>query len=231
MGMIDLHSHVLPLVDDGSVSLEDSILMLNESSQQGVTDMVLTPHLSRRYDSSVEKIKTAFDDFVAKAKDAGVEVNLYLGQEIYVGRTFEKVFSKGEFLTMNGTPFVLLEFDYNVEFDIAETVYRLKRQGYKPIIAHFERYSYADLSVAREVKDIGGYIQVNADSCINGLSFFGDVKVKSLFRENLVDFVASDVHSFRKSRLKKAKDSIEKKYGGAVADAMFNKNALEIIKG
>ena len=229
--MIDLHAHVLPLVDDGSESLDLSIDMLRESSGQGVTDMVLTPHLNKRYDLSVDKINCAFESFTEKAKNAGCAVNLYLGQEIYVGRSFEKVFSKGEFLTMNNTPFVLLEFDYNVEFDIAETVYRLKRQGYKPIVAHFERYSYADISDAREIKDIGGYIQVNADSCISGLSFFGDAKIKSLFRENLVDFVSSDVHSFRKSRLKKAKETIEKKYGEQVADAVFNKNALEIIKG
>ena len=229
--MIDLHAHVLPLIDDGSESLDLSLEMLREASGQGVTDMVLTPHLNKRYDLSVNKVKSAFEDFKVKAKDNGCAVNLYLGQEIYVGRSFEKVFSKDNFLTMNNTPFVLLEFDYNIEFDIAETVYRLKRQGYKPIIAHFERYSYADISVAREVKDIGGYIQVNADSCISGLSFFGDAKIKSLFRENLVDFVASDVHSFRKSRLKKAKENIEKKYGEQVADAVFNKNALEIIKG
>lgn len=229
--MIDLHSHALPLIDDGSISFEQSLDMINDARIQGVTDMVLTPHLNKRYNLSVNQVKTAFEQFVNDERIVKTGVNLYLGQEIYVGRSFNKVLSDGEFLTMNGTDLVLLEFDYTDDFDIVETVYQLKRKGYRSIIAHFERYSYAGVSLAKEVKNLGGFIQVNSDSCVNGLGLFGTKKVKDLFNENLVDFVASDVHSFRQSKLKKAKEIVEKKYGKIVGQAVFDENALEIIKG
>ncbi len=229
--MIDIHSHALPCIDDGSASFEQSLDMINGARLQGVTDMVLTPHLDKRYNLSVNQIKTVFEQFVNDNRIVETGVNLYLGQEIYVGRSFNKVLSDGEFLTMNGTNLVLLEFDYTDEFDIAETVYQLKRKGFRSIIAHFERYSYADISLAKEVKNLGGLIQVNSDSCINGLGVFGVKKVKDLFNERLVDFVGSDVHSFRPSKLKKAKEIVEKKYGKVTSQAVFDNNALEIIKG
>lgn len=227
--MVDLHAHLLPNVDDGSGCVEDSFLMLDDAVAQGVTDIVLTPHLNENYSPTVCQVKRAFNEFQQKVSDKGYKVNLYLGQEIYVGNGFEKVFSSKDFLTLNGTNFVLLEFDYVEEFDIAECVYQLKRRGFEPVVAHFERYSYADFSVASEVKGVGGYIQVNADSCFGGL--FGSGKVKPLFENNLVDFVASDVHIFRKNKLKKAKEWITKKYGEERANAVLKENQMKIIKG
>lgn len=228
--MVDLHAHLLPFIDDGSGCVEDSFLMLDDAVAQGVTDIVLTPHLNDTYYPTISQVKSAFKDFQATAIDKGYKVNLYLGQEIYVGNGFEKVFSSNEFLTLNGTNFVLLEFDYIEEYDIAECVYQLKRRGYEPIVAHFERYRYADLSVANEVKGVGGYIQINADSCFGGL-LGGGKKVKTLFENNLVDFVASDAHIFRKNKLKKAKEWIIKKYGEDKANAVLKENQMKIIKG
>ena len=103
--------------------------------------------------------------------------------------------------------------------------------GYVPVIAHFERSTYADVSVAEEVKALGGYIQINADS------FFGKgkkayyKKIKSLFKDGLVDFVASDVHAFRENYFNKAYNFVLKKFGESTANAVFNENALKIING
>lgn len=227
--MVDLHAHVVPFIDDGSVSLDDSLEMLKVAQSQGVTDMVLTPHLNRVYELPVVKVKQAFEQFKNQAKNSGCDMNLYLGQEIFVDSSFNKVFSRNDILTINNTDFALVEFDFQEEFDIAETVYQMKRQGLKAIIAHFERYSYTDISVANEVKSLGGYIQVNAESCTGGI--FGKSKIKKLFSQNLVDFVASDVHVFRKYKMQKAKEWIEKRYGESVANAVLKENALKILKG
>lgn len=229
--MIDVHTHVLPFVDDGSRSVEDSLSMVREAAAQGVTDMVLTPHLRMDYNASIEEIVSAFDGFCEIVDDAGIQTKLYLGQEIFIDKDFKNLFEAGRVITVNASKFVLIEFDYVTYFDIGETVYELVNMGYVPIIAHFERYTYADVSVAEEVKSLGGYIQVNADS------FFGKgkkayyKKIKSLFKNGLVDFVASDVHAFRENYFNRAYNFVLKKFGESTANAVFNENALKIING
>ncbi len=229
--MIDVHTHVLPFVDDGSRSVESSLLMVKEAVAQGVTDMVLTPHLRGDYNASPERLKSVYNDFCDAVKNAGIEIKLYLGQEIFIDKDFKKLFSTDKILTLNGSKFVLIEFDYVSEFDIGETVYELVNMGYVPVIAHFERYVYADSSVAEEVKSLGGFIQVNADS------FFGKAKkvyykkIKELFKDGLVDFVASDVHAFRENYLNRAYGFVLKKFGVNTADAVFTNNALKILNG
>ena len=229
--MIDIHTHVLPNVDDGSESYSQSLEMVKVASEQGVTDLILTPHLRGDYRLTKEDLTTLYEKFCAKVKEDGVDINLYLGQEIFIEKDFKKYFLENPILTINGSKFVLVEFDYNKDVDIAEVVYDLTLLNFIHIIAHFERYSYADISVAHEIKSLGGYIQINADSLVgkNKKAYFK--KVKKLFKEGLVDFVASDVHYFRENNLKKAFDFVAKKFGADVADLVFNKNALQIING
>ena len=229
--MIDIHAHVLPFVDDGSKSLERSIEIVKNSILQGVSDMVLTPHFDQDYKSSKEELETAFNTFVEHVNALGLNVNLYLGQEIFVSSDVKKLVSSGNILTLNDTEYILIEFSVGEDFDIAEAVYEFRKAGYKPIVAHFERYPYADISVAEEIKSLGGLIQVNSDSLVGKGRYRHLRKVKSLFKEGFVDFVASDIHEFRKNSLKKAQEYVAKKYGKKVADAVFINNAKEIIKG
>lgn len=229
--MIDIHAHVLPFVDDGSKSFAQSLEMLKQAVSQGVTDMVLTPHFDKNYKTSKEQLTCTFKSLVSQVKDANININLYLGREIYVDCDVKKLIASDEVLTLNGTKFVLIEFDTNEDFDIAEAVYELTKTGYKPIVAHFERYDYADVSVAEEIKSLGGYIQVNSDSIIRKTKNKYLRKVKNLFKEGLVDFVATDVHEFRKNNIKKAEEYVTKKFGEKVARAVFFENARKIIEG
>ena len=229
--MIDIHAHVLPLIDDGSASLEQSLKILKTAVEQGVTDVIATPHLRGEYNASPEKIKDELNAFYHKVKESGINVNLYPGQEIFIDGDYKKLFSSNSVLGLNQTKYVLLEFDYFEDFDIAEVVYELKTMGYVPVIAHFERYSYAGIEVAEEVKALGGLIQVNAESLVGKDKRSYLKKVKKLFNEGLVDFVASDVHDFRENMLLKAFNFVSKKFGKATAQAVFNENAKMIIGG
>ena len=229
--MIDIHTHVLPSVDDGSDSYSHSLEMVKVACEQGVTDLILTPHLRDDYRLTKEELTPVFEKFCAQVKKDGVDVNLYLGQEIFIEKDFKKYFLENSVITINGSWFVLIEFDCEEDIDIAEVVYDLTLLNYIPVVAHFERYSYADVSVAREIKELGGYIQVNADSLVGKTKKTYFKKVKKLFKEGLVDFVASDVHDFRENNLKKAFDFVSKKFGADVAQSVFNKNALQIING
>ena len=115
--------------------------------------------------------------------------------------------------------------------DITEVVYDLTRSGYIPIIAHAERYVNLTTNDVEEIKGLGGYIQVNASSVV-GLSLRkSNAVAKKLLRKGLVDFVASDIHYFRKNKMKRAKMYVELKYGKEIKDLIFNLNAKKIIEG
>ena len=229
--MIDIHSHLLPLVDDGSEKEEISLDLLRESVSQGVNAMILTPHLRGEYDLPPQTLREKFAEFKSKVESEGIPIKLYLGQEIYVGRKYKDLFRNGEILTMNDTKFVLIEFDFDKKQDVAETVYEIKTMGYIPIVAHIERYGYADLDCAYEVKENGGYIQVNSASIVGKHKRFYLRKIKKLFKNGLVDFVASDLHSTRQNATKDAYQYISKKFGEDVAEKVFKSNAQMILEG
>lgn len=226
--MIDIHTHILPCVDDGSGNLRDSLEMLKNHEKIGVTDVFLTPHLRVKYNLDEQSIKNAFDDFCKEVKKQGINVNLYLGQEIYLSSENQHLQSAQQIITLNDSKYVLIEFDFSEPTDIVETVYEANRLGYKPIVAHFERYLYATLEMAEQIKDNGGFIQVNAHS-VTGENKTGKKLTKKLLKLGLVDFVASDIHFARTNRLREARDIVEKKYGKDYAKDLFYNNAKKII--
>ena len=227
--MIDIHAHILHAVDDGSKDTEQSLLMLKEAERQGVTDIVLTPHYRADYLPESVEVKERFEELKTLAADNGIKVNLYLGQEIFVFGDLVKAIKNGTVFSVNGGKYVLTEFSAKHEMDIPETVYMLVKNGYIPIVAHIGRYFYADVETAREVKEIGGRIQVNASSICDSLKYRR--KVYTLIKAGLVDYVASDVHYHRKNRMQKAYKKIAKKFGQQTADELFNENAKAVLQG
>lgn len=225
--MIDIHSHVLPEVDDGSENIVQSLEMLKEAERQGITDIVLTPHYRADYLTERADIEQKFGVLKSAAKENGINISLYLGQEIYAFRDMVKWLKEGKLLSMNGTKYVLVEFSAKQEMDIPETVYMLKSHGFIPIVAHLGRYFYADTETAREIKEIGGLVQINATSLCD--SFFYRRKAMNFIKEGLVDFVASDVHFKRKNDMLKAYKIVSKKFGVSVADRLFTENAKILL--
>lgn len=227
--MIDIHTHILPAVDDGSKSIENSIKMLNDLKENGVTDVILTPHYRGKYLCAKEELITEFNKIKALAKD--IPINLYLGQEIYVEKGTFNLLSSGELLTLNNTKYVLLEFHYFNPSDIVEAVYVAKARGFIPIVAHIERYEYLHFDDVFEIKSLGGLIQINASSLLNKENKTYLKRVKKLLKNNLVDFIASDCHDFRPIRIGEARKIVTKKYGEEFANKVFDTNALDIING
>ena len=229
--MIDIHSHILPFVDDGCVSLEHSIQMLEKAIDQGVTDLILTPHYKRVFPTTPEQIKKEFDVLNAEKNARNLPINLYLGHEIFMHKESTGLLLEDRLLTLNGTKYVLVEFKVREFSDIVERIYELVKAGYKPIVAHAERYNYFTIQDAQEVKELGGYIQVNAGSIKGKQRKSWKKRVRKLFKYSLVDFVASDAHEHRDNVMKKAKRWVRLRYGKNVAEKVFIENAKEIIKG
>lgn len=230
--MIDIHSHVIPEIDDGSPNLETSLNMLRSLVDDGVAEIICTPHYRKPYLLPTDDVRLSFENFKAAVQDAGIDVKLHLGQEIYCKpKEYKAVLGGGAVLTMCGGKYVLLEFDFGEYTDIADIVYEVKLMGYIPIVAHVERYPYITEDAVYEIKKLGGLIQVNADSVIGAMGKRVKKFVKKLFAEGFVDFVATDIHSGRPNVIKKAFEFVRKKYGADAAEVVFNANAKRVIKG
>ena len=228
--MIDIHSHTLPFVDDGSNSLESSITMIQNAQKIGVTDIICTPHFRDPYILDFNEIKKNFDIFNKEVKKRNIPVNLYLGREVFCEANIKELLDSGDF-SMNGTKFVLIEFSTYDHLEFGDVAYELVLKGYKPIFAHVERYVNFDIEDAEDVKEVGGYIQINADS------LFGDKRrdckklVKQMLKRKLVDFVASDIHDDRKNQLYKTYKYVSKRYKKDYVEKIFSLNAKEILEG
>ena len=203
--MIDIHTHIIPFVDDGSSSLEDSLAMVKHEISIGVDTIICTPHhIFHRYEKSIEDIKKNFNLLKEEVEKQNLPIKLLLGQEIcYTHR--EDILSflnEGKLLTLNNSKYVLLEFSFAREpEDITDIVYNFSIKGYKVIIAHVERYEWINMDKVISLKNEGALIQVNSGAIV-GLTTGKEKRfAKKLLKNNLVDIVASDIHSFRKSTL------------------------------
>lgn len=229
--MIDIHAHIIHQVDDGSSSLLSSLEMAKNLRLEGVTSAILTPHLRGSFNAKKEQILSQFHILKEQLEKENIDINVYLGQEAYITKEYKTLIKDGTIIPLNQTKFILCEFDFKKESEISDIVYEIKTMGYKPIVAHLERYSYADLDMAFDIKECGGYIQVNASSIVNPVDGKQKKLIKNLFKEDLVDFVASDAHEFRALCMQKAYAYVEKKFGTERAQRVFIENAKEIIKG
>lgn len=230
--MIDIHTHIVPYVDDGSKTTEDSLRMLEDEIREGVTDVICTPHFRRgMFEKSLKETELEFNVFKKEVVKRGLNINIYLGQEIFIHHmsSFNRYFDNDYIRPLNNTNVYLLEFDYFDDIDVTEVAYNVHLQKKKVIIAHIERYTYLTIDDARELKNIGAYIQVNASSVLGKHGLRVKSKVTKLLKEGLVDFVASDIHSSRTNYLAKAYDKVEKKYGKEYAKAIFEDNARELL--
>ena len=226
--MIGIHSHILPFVDDGSPSLEESKQMLLSAKNDGITDVVFTPHFRDVYKSYASDIIPIFNRLKEYAEEIGIKV--YLGQEIKYSKEIASLLKEDKLLTLNNTRCVLLEFDYFQEEDVSEAAYSFTAKGYIPIIAHLERYQYClDFSIVEEIKNCGGLIQINAGAITGKMG--GKIKkfVLKLIKFGLVDFIASDVHSFRPNEMKQAYLTVQKKFGTQVCEELFVKHQKIMI--
>lgn len=212
--MFDIHTHIIPNIDDGSETLEDSLRMIEESIRQGITDIILTPHFDiygQKCDIDTN-YQLEFDNFKKEVEKRNLKVNLHLGNEIYYSKGIYRFLKNKKIYPLADTNKVLIELDYEKNLDnVEELIYELKIENYDVVIAHAERYDYSSYKLIKQWKELGAYIQVNASS------FYGDRKQKKLaiklLKKKLIDYIASDVHSFRKNCIKQFIDDYkETKY-------------------
>lgn len=225
MKLIDVHNHALFGVDDGAKTIEDSILMIDQAIKNNVQEIILTPHFNKR-NKSIENVEENFNRLKKAIKDKPIKI--YLGREM----RFYELEKKPIYYTMNGTKHVLVEFDPINHSPIEEVCYSLRVKGYKPIVAHIERYHYLTVTDYNKIKKFAE-VQVNADAVLGISNIRKDYKItKYLLKHKIADYVGSDAHDTtkRKNNLLKAYKRVKRKYGIQYANYIFYENAKKITE-
>ena len=197
--MIDIHSHFLPGIDDGAKTIEDSINILNELSKQGVTDVIATPHYVEEtiYTSSRRRNYELLDAVRARAAAAGININLYLGNEIYINNNIIDLHQVGTVSALNNTTYLLVELSLSGKYPNYEGVLdELVRAGYKVVLAHPERYTTVqeDFEVLRPLAEMGVLFQCNLGSIIGQYGKNAKKTVRRMIKENMIFAFGSDIH-------------------------------------
>lgn len=211
----DIHTHILPGVDDGSNSYDISSKMLDLEILNDVNEIVLTPHYHHNSISCSDKnlLKEKYNEFINKYKD--LQIKFIFGAELYFSNELMHEFNKHEVITLGDTNYVLIEFPlYQEYYDISSILAEIIYLGYKPILAHPERYEYMDVKKLNKIKETGALIQINTSSILGDFGKSIQKNVFKFIKANLVDFIASDCHSLgiRKPNLKEALEFVKKKF-------------------
>ncbi len=234
-GFIDIHSHILPELDDGSESMEQTIRMVKLAFEEGTRTIVATPHYCcGRYEPSPEILQDSLQKVQEAIKDKVPDMNLMLGSEIYYSQESIRLLRNNRILTLAGTGYVLLEFSPLAEFRyIKNGLQEFIMEGYNPILAHVERYwnVIKDLEQVQDFIEMGVGIQVNAMSVTGEMGKGCQAAVKKLLKNQSVHLIATDAHNLaiRAPRLRKCYGCIVKKYGNSYGEELFYGNQKKIL--
>lgn len=194
---VDIHSHLIPNIDDGSQSMEQSIEMIEALIQLGFKKIITTPHIHPNYPNHPEVILSGLENLQKELSKLELEIELEAAAEYYVDEVFhKKVKEKGLILSFGGKH-VLVESSFlNKPVFFEAVMFDLQSAGYTPVLAHPERYRFLEgrLDWLEELKSMGVLLQVTLGS-IGGYYGTKPERIgKSLLKNEMVDFLGSDLH-------------------------------------
>lgn len=232
---IDIHSHIIPGIDDGAKDEIMALEMLKIAQKSGTSHIIATPHYvygNTRYgfDTILEKCA----ELNMLAASMGIKVTIYPGCEVFVTPEIIELFEQRLVGTLAGSRYMLVEFPMmSIPPYTDNTLYNLQLKGITPIIAHPERYTeiQQNSEVLKSFIDRGILVQVNSGSITGVYGRETKKAVMRIIKEGFVHFVASDAHSDnrRNPDMRKAASIIEKNFGPKMRDDLFIRNPLKII--
>lgn len=234
--IIDIHSHILPGIDDGSKNMEETAKILSMAVEEGIQGIVATSHYEAGFDAEwYKKYQDAYrcvDDYI---KQHNLQIELYTGNEIYYSESVIDALQNEEACTINGTRYVLVEFPIYADYMYIErALHNLQNAGYWPIIAHVERYeTLRDIKRIELLVDMGVCIQVNANSIMNKKNRATRRFCRKLIKNRTVDFIATDTHDskYRKPVVQLCLAYLDKKVGESYRSLISEENPEKVIKG
>lgn len=239
-GYFDIHTHILPGVDDGAGDMETALRMLTMEYEDGVRHIILTPHympssrMEKNEDRSL-KIKQTFKKIKEESKRLFPELNLYLGNELYYKSNVLEELDAKRANTMAGSDYILSEFSTGISYsELVKAARSYQHDGYQPILAHVERYQclQGNLDRLRELKNMGCLLQMNTENFLEGFFSANKRFCTKAVREGYIDFLGTDCHNCetRKPTMKRAVQYLEKKIEKDELEVLLYKNPMKIIE-
>ena len=196
--MVDMHSHVLPGIDDGAKDPQESIVLIKKMMALGIKKIIATPHImADYYRNTPETINESLVILKEELHKQKIDIAIEAAAEHYFDETFEERIDRRELMTM-GDNYVLFEFSFiSQPPNTISVVQKLKDLGYKPILAHPERYPYMDIDQFKALHDWGVSLQINTISLTGYYGKESKKMAEDLIDAQLVDFISSDMHHLR----------------------------------
>lgn len=193
---IDIHSHLLPGIDDGATTIEDSISLLNQMSEIGFKNIITTPHIiTNVWENSESSITDKHTETLTKIE--GIQISSFkAAAEYMIDSHFLNRLATEKLLTLKDN-YVLVELSYlNPPINLYEILFEIQLAGYKPVMAHPERYLFFHFNFKEydKMKNAGCYFQLNLLSTVDYYGKNITKVVDKLFANEFYDFVGSDVH-------------------------------------
>lgn len=191
-GTTDRHSHILPGVDDGIPDMEKSLEALAEMERQGVAELWLTPHIMEDVPNTTERLRARFKEL--REAYAG-PVRLRLAAENMLDNLFIQRWEKRDLLTMDDGKLLVETSYFNPPMEFYGILGEIINGGYRPVLAHPERYKYMDMPDYRRLRDLGILFQLNIGAIAGCYSPATRQKAEKLLAEGMYDYLGSDLHS------------------------------------
>ena len=220
---VDVHSHTLPDIDDGSHNIQESIEMLRSFKDAGYKKIICTPHIMvDAYKNSPTKVRQTLALLQKEILENNLDIEVEASAEYYLDDGFLDHLKSGDLLTF-GNNYLLFETSYMEKpINMEEFIFEIQSSGYAPVLAHPERYRYIK-DIEKEysrLKDLGVLFQVNLNSLIGGYGKDAKKKAEFLVKNGYVSFLGSDAHS------KKHIEGVKKAKNLEIFDLIFQKNNI-----
>ncbi len=227
--LTDMHSHLIPGIDDGAKDIEESIILIKQLYEAGFRKLITTPHvMSDFYRNTPEIILNGLEILREKITHypelAGLTIDA--AAEYYLDEGLQEKIENKEILTF-GKNYLLFEISYiNFPDNLDSVIFKMQTHDYKPVMAHPERYPfwYNDFERYKKLKDNGVLFQININSLTGYYSPGAKKLAEKLIDNNMVDFIGSDTHNLR--HIESLTRSMSEKYLKKIASSNILNNTL-----
>lgn len=196
--MIDIHTHIIPNIDDGSRSVEETFKLINEAEEAGFTDIILTPHyITNYYETPGAEVKFWTESLQKIVDEKNLGVKLHSGMEIYISEELSELVKNGTVITLASSKYILIELPMNTTMrNVDEILFIMRNMGYNVVIAHPERYKciQENIEYAIQLVEEGCMLQSNYGSIVDLYGKEAKKTLKKLLKMNLVSFLGTDTH-------------------------------------
>ncbi|MCU7960024.1 MAG: hypothetical protein KZQ58_08510 [gamma proteobacterium symbiont of Bathyaustriella thionipta] len=238
--MIDIHSHILPAIDDGASSVEMALQMLRLAAQDGVRLQCLTPHIHLgRYENSIASLQQAFDHFKQQVQQANIDIDLNLAAEVRIAAEIMPLVISNELLWLGefkGRKVMLLEMPHNlIPVGCINMIQWLLKQGIQPLLVHPERNRELQ-QAAHKIQDFlqaGCLLQITAGSLCGHFGLPARQFSEQLLRQDHVFAIATDCHNldYRPPDLAEGRQAAEQLIGVQAAAKLVHDNPASLFAG